>query len=233
MVRDLSTEVTPVTYLAEPSGNRGSLTLSILHGERGPKVERDALYNSVTMTVAAFEHLPLHARIKQPLATAMQAGIVRSVRHGTKEGMPALFVQVPHQEEESNAVGQLMQLHELWNNGTHSSRLTINLPAALTNHPKVIIQCPRPLFRTEAPPKQTLRVSDPEGYPWFLNSNGLELIRLLKESRHTGVIEIHEAQLGTTEIQVNPKDTSQPDHTLTNACLQAFSHFSLKLTFAS
>lgn len=234
MVRGLNTDVTPVSYTAELSGNRGCLTLTIMHGETGSKVESNALYHSTAMTTNAIGDLPLHGRIKNPLIAAMESGIVRSVRHGMKGGTPALSVQVPFRDENGNdAAARLKQLCELWNSTGHSE-LAVTLPAVLTNHPSVIIQCPRPLFCAEASPKRKVQLSSTSlDDPRLLNDTGRDLAKLLMGSRGAGMVELSEATLGVTEIAVHANDPSQLDYLLVNPCIEAFKHFGLRLAFAS
>jgi len=233
MVRGLNTDATAVVYTAELSGNRGCLTLTIAHGETGSRVESDARYHSTAMTTNAIGNLPLHSRIKNPLIAAMESGIVRSVRHGLKNGKPALSVQVPFQDEDGNdALIRLSQLCDLWNR-TGYSGLTVTLPAVLTNHPSVIIQCPHSLFRADGASTRKVRVDDSSGNPAALNNMGMELVYLLKGSQGTGTIEFREASLGVTEILVHAENPSQLDYLLTNSCIETFKRFGLRLAFAS
>ena len=230
MVRGLSTDVTPATYSATVSCGTESVTLAIAHGERGAAITQSALQNAFALTTAAAEDLPVHNRLKRPIVELLQTGVARSVRHGTKEGAPALFVQVSYGKP-CDIVRCLRMVSARWNNGPYS-RLAITLPAVLTNRPQVIIQYAAQLFQNSV--QRNVVINSPMDHPSFFNSTGMEMIELLGSKPGIGKIELSDASsFGLTNMTVGPADQHQPPHLLVNACVQVFTHFDLSLGFAN
>lgn len=180
-------------------------------------------------TPAALTRLPLSSQIKKPLVAAVEAGIVRKVRHNMKEGAPTLFIHIPHRTEQS-AIGRLQELRALWDINSRST-FTVNLPAVLTDRPQLIVQCATPLFGQPALQMQVAAISGPTTSNFF-NSAGLELIDLLKGRGGIGAISFEEMDNGMANIHIDPADPKQPEYLLVNACVQAFNRFGLKLAFA-
>ena len=228
MVRNLDTNPAQTRYEATISANRESLSVAIVHGERGKRVEQSALEHSTALTAASMQQLPLSDTLKSPVTTVLQAGLARSARHGMKEGSPALFIQVPFDEEAGTAVDKLQQLTKLWNN--EHSTLVLTLPAVLTGKPQVIIQCARQLFLNEGAHGRYLSPSD---QPDAFNPAGSKLLNLLQRKPGVGAVEFEEATFGLTNILVHPQHTEQLEHLLVSACCATFHHFGFTLVFAS